>query len=65
MNHDINHCKGDGCLCKETCLCYKAHLDLFKPVNINEPFWNWVSYTDVNVCIENNYFLYMKEKKYN
>ena len=27
MNHDISHCKGDGCMLRESCMHYQAHLD--------------------------------------
>lgn len=27
MNHDMTHCKGEGCMLRESCMRYQAHLD--------------------------------------
>ena len=63
MNHDITHCNGEGCPVSKTCLRYKAHIDLMRPANINEPFRGWPSYISAKRCIENNLNLYWKEER--
>lgn len=30
MNHDITHCKGEGCPIKDDCFRYKAHMEIEK-----------------------------------
>lgn len=30
MNHDIAHCDGSRCKCRNTCYRYKAHIDLMQ-----------------------------------
>lgn len=61
MNHDITHCNGEGCPCRETCRRYHAHLDLTAPARINEPHRGCPSYIDPKNCIDNRLSMYWKE----
>ena len=55
MNHDMTHCKGDGCMLRESCLRYQAHLDvLIHPDTVADRL---LSYHDEQECIGNGYAL--------
>lgn len=58
MNHGMAHCKGDGCMMRNTCLRYQAHLDYEADEQLKATMA--VPYHDENECLPKGYSLYWK-----
>lgn len=58
MNHDMAHCKGDGCMMINTCRRYQAHLEYQADTKLQKE--KAVPYCDESECLPRGYALYMK-----
>jgi hypothetical protein len=58
MNHDMAHCKGDGCMMNNTCRRYHAHLEYQADTKLQKE--KAVPYCDESECLPRGYALYMK-----
>ena len=56
MNHDLAHCKGEGCMLRESCLRYQAHLDYHARPEMVAAIS--VPYFDENECLLHRRQLY-------
>ena len=58
MNHDISHCKGDGCMLRESCMHYQAHLEYQSDEKLKATIA--VPYCEESECLQHDYQLYWK-----
>ncbi len=56
MNHDITHCKGEGCMLRESCMRYQAHLEYHAHPEMVAAIG--VPYCDENECLMTGQKLY-------
>lgn len=58
MNHDITHCKGEGCMLRESCMRYQAHLEYHAHPELVAAVG--VPYCDESKCLLTGQKLYWK-----
>lgn len=58
MNHDLTHCHGEGCMLRESCLRYHAHLDAQAHPDVAAD--HLLAYHDEQECIGRGYALLWK-----
>ncbi len=54
MQHNVTHCSSNGCIKRDTCYRYLAHLDARKQE------LTWLPYLNPAVCQEENYNMYWR-----
>lgn len=58
MRHDCIHCNGDGCMLRETCMCYKAHLEYQADEGLKAVLS--VPYIESGECLTKDYGLFWR-----
>ena len=54
MNHAISHCRGEGCMLRDTCMHYQAHLEYQADEHLKASIA--VPYNDESECLLNGSF---------
>lgn len=58
MNHNISHCRGEGCMLRDTCMHYQAHLEYQADEHLKASIA--VPYNDESECLLAGQKLYWK-----